>query len=373
MKTYPLKNLVIAGGGHASLPLIKMGHIWREKNLSITLISAEPYLVYSGALPQYMGGFYEWHQTAIDLEELCDRYGVHFSQDRVTSVDHHNKIISTENGSSTPFDLLVINVGASTRNQPNIENGYPVKPMSELLSLKKKIISGRVKNILIKGGGAAGTEIALNLSHPKNQNNCKITITELNSRLLSGFPLQASERATKILSSRGVDILTGEKYISIDSSAFDAVIYATGNNPESVNIAHSLPTNSSNRIVTDRTLLVKDTQSIFAAGDTADVDGLKLPQIGVHAVKQGVTLRHNINALLAGKPLKPYKPYPLNPLIISNGSDDAMFIAKKTVFSGKSSAVLKYLLDMRWLEKYTLVSANRRSLYRLLTDGIKRS
>lgn len=372
MEPYPRRNLVIAGGGHASLPLIKMGHVWREKNLSITLISSKPYLVYSGALPQYMGGFYEWYQTAIDLRQLCDRYDVHFIQDRVTSVDHLNQTISTKGGDSNEFDFLVINIGATTRNQPESVNEFPVKPMSKLLSLKKRIDSGDVKNILIKGGGAAGTEIALNLSHPKNQNTCKIIITELSDRLLSSFPFQASKRATRILSDRGVVILTGENASSPDSSTFDAVIHATGNIPESLNIKHSLPTGGSNRILTDSTLSVKETSNVFAAGDTADINGLQLPQIGVHAVKQGVTLRSNIGALLDGKALQDYKPYPLNPLIISNGPDDAMFTAKKFAFSGKSPAVLKYILDMKWLEKYTLKSEDRRSFFRLLKDGLKR-
>ncbi len=74
MVVFMAKKLVIVGGGHASLPVLKMGRKWKKYDLEIILISENPYLIYSGALPQFMGGFYEWHQTAINLQKLCERY-----------------------------------------------------------------------------------------------------------------------------------------------------------------------------------------------------------------------------------------------------------------------------------------------------------
>jgi NADH dehydrogenase FAD-containing subunit len=372
MAEYPRRKLVIAGGGHASLPLIKMGHHWKKKNLSITLVSAEPYLIYSGALPQFMGGFYDWSRTAIDLGQLCNRYGVNFIRSNIASADHINKFITMDDGSCEDFDLLLINVGASTSKQPEDGHSYPVKPMSKLLHLKKKIESGEVKNILIQGGGAAGTEIALNLTHPRSKNRCTVTITELNNRLLSNFPIRASDIATGILKKRGVNILTGVNTLPDRTSGYDAIILATGNKPESMNMEHKLPTGNGKRILTDSTLIVKGTTNVFAAGDTADINGTALPQIGVHAVKQGVTLRKNIEALLDGKPLHSFKPYPVNPLILSNGPDDAIFTAKQLCISGKSPAVLKYVLDMNWLEKYTLPADQRRGYIELIRDGYSR-
>jgi NADH dehydrogenase FAD-containing subunit len=373
MTDYPRKELVIAGGGHASLPLIKMGHHWKKKNLSITLASAEPYLVYSGALPQFMGGFYEWDQTAIDLHQLCERYGVKFIRGRVDSIDHQNQTITTQTGDTLKYDLLVVNVGASTRHQPADENIYPVKPMSKLLILKGKIESGEVNNILIQGGGAAGTELALNLTHPGCNHRCSITITEISSRLLSDFPVRASDITTAELEKRGVRILTGESAYTADQSAFDAVILATGNKPESVNLRHSLPAGNENRILTHASLLVKGTRNIFAAGDTADVDGSALRQIGVHAVKQGVTLRNNIEALIDGNTLESFSPYPVNPLIFSNGPDHAILTVRRFCWAGRFPAILKYMLDMHWLEKYTLPAERRRSISRLIRDGYRRA
>lgn len=373
MPDYPQKNLILAGGGHASLPLIKMGPHWKKKNLSVTLVSAEPYLVYSGALPQYMGGFYEWHETAINLEELCERYGVEFIRGRVKSVDNQKQSVAVENGQELGYDYLVINVGAATKAEAVKENVYPVKPMSRLLGLKEKLESGLCHNLLILGGGAAGTEIALNLSHPDCRYRLQITLAEKKKRLLEGFPIRASEIVTETLKKRGVTVQTGTHSGQTESDNFDAVILATGNEPESVNIGHAFSRGSGNRILTDRTLLVAGSYNVFAAGDTADVDGAGYPQIGVHAVKQGVTLRTNIGALLDGKPLKNYSPYPVNPLILSDGPNRALYTVKKLCIPGTLPAVLKYVLDMNWLEKYSRTPAGRRSNFRLMLDGIRRA
>jgi NADH dehydrogenase FAD-containing subunit len=373
MPDYPHKKLIIAGGGHASLPLIKMGHHWKKKNLTITLVSAEPYLVYSGALPQYMGGFYEWHETAINLKQLCERYGVEFVRARVESVDSHKQLITMETGQELGFNYLVINVGATTKADGKKENIYPVKPMSRLLRLKEKLESGLCQNLLIIGGGVAGTEIAFNLSHPDCRYQPQITIIEKNRQLLEEFPMQVSKIAMETLKKRGVNVRTGAHSGQTDAENFDAVILATGNEPESINISHPFPLGSGNRILTDRTLLIKGYSNVFAAGDTADVNGTGLPQIGIHAVKQGVTLRTNIEALVDGKPMKNYSPYPVNPLIISDGPNRALYIINKLMIPGKISAVLKYVLDMKWLEKYNRTPESRRSITSLVLNGFKRA
>ncbi|PWN07858.1 NAD(P)/FAD-dependent oxidoreductase [Rhodohalobacter mucosus] len=373
MTDYPRKKLIIAGGGHASLPLIKMGRYWKGKNLSVTLVSAENYLVYSGALPQYLGGFYKWEETAINLEELCSRYGVEFIRARVGSVNRQKNTIGIDAGNELSFDYLLINVGVKTSGYSSGDKIYPVKPMSALIDLKKKLESGDCRKLMILGGGAAGTEIALNLSHPNCTYRPAITIIEKENSLLSGFPQKASINAEHILRNRGVEVLTGNTFKKSDTEPFDAVIMATGNEPESVNISHNFKTGSGNRLLTDRTLLVTGSDCIFAAGDTADVDGADFSQIGVHAVKQGKTLRANIESLLDRKPLNKYSPYSINPLIISDGPDRAIFTAAGLSVTGRAPAVMKYVLDMKWLEKYTMEPENRRPVYMLLKDGMDRS
>jgi NADH dehydrogenase FAD-containing subunit len=367
------KRILIAGGGHSSLPIIKMGKLWQKKGYSISLITSDPYLIYSGGLPQYMGGFYSFDEISINLKILCKRYGTEFIHDTVTDVSSKQNRIETESGRDYIFDVLLINVGAKTDVKNRVENVYPVKPMSELLPLLTKLREGKVKRLLIAGGGAAGTEIALNITHPGSVIQTELTLVEYQSSILSSFPDKASRIASDILQKRGVAIKTSTSYSHEDAKQFDAVIDATGNQPASLSLKHDLVTGHHHRILTQPSLLANGTDNIFAAGDTADVDGNNYTAVGVHAVKQGPLLRNNIIRLLEGRRLDTYKPYPVNPLILSNGNSDAIFTAGGLCSRGPWASLLKFVLDMHWVEKYTQSKQYRRSVIELINAAYSRS
>ncbi len=373
MNNRPFTTILIAGAGHATLPLIKMGRKWKEKNIQIKVVSAHPYLIYSGSLPQYMGGFYSWNQTAVDVEQLCTRYGTDFNSGTVESVNKREKTVVTSDRRKFSYDYLVINVGAETKPLFNSEDVIPVKPMPKLLEIKESLENGEISKLLIIGGGAAGSELALNISHPQSGYDCSITLLEKNKRILSTHSTKLSKHISTILLNRGVTLNT-ETEISKDVlSNFDHVINAAGNQPRTVSIHHGFDTGSSERILTDSRLRVKGESQIFAAGDTADVDGNDYQQTGVHAVKQGVVLRHNLKAAIYDQPLKKYKPYPVNPLILSNGPDRAFMMIGKWSAGGRFYSILKHLLDMRWIEKYAKEPADRKSNCSLIKEGYKRS
>ncbi|WP_340106209.1 NAD(P)/FAD-dependent oxidoreductase [Rhodohalobacter sp. 8-1] len=367
------KKLIIVGGGHASLPVIKMAEKWKRYDLEIILISENPYLIYSGALPQFMGGFYEWNQTTVNLKKLCERYSVRFVESFVESISKDQSTVWTTGGERYAYDYLLINIGASTADFKDLQNAVPVKPMDELLSLRKNLKRGEIEKLLIAGGGAAGTELALNLSHPRSFTSTDITLLENNESLLSSFPAKMSDRVTQILQQRSVNVQTSKKFQPAMSKEYDAVLIAVGNRPGSLSITHDFETGAGERILTDETLRVKGEQTVFAAGDTADVNGRDYQAIGVHAVKQGVLLRHNIESLLTGGKLKRYKPYAVNPLILSDGPDNAFYVVNNFAWEGRWAAILKYVLDMNWLEKYSKKPGYRRSYIELLRDGVKRS
>ena len=367
------KRILIAGGGHASLPIIKMGKYWKEKGYAVRLISSEPYLVYSGGLPQHMGGFYSFDEISINLKSLCENYGTEFICDTVTSISSKHNLIKTSGGDDYEYDILLVNVGAKTAVKQKAENVYPVKPMSQLLPLLDRLKSGDAGRLLIAGGGAAGTEIALNISHSYSAVQTDLTLLEYQPTILSSFPGKGARIASEALQKRGVTIKTGTSYDSEYAAEFEAVIDATGNYPASISLVHDLKTGHSNRILTHPSLLAQGTENVFAAGDTADVAGNNYEPVGVHAVKQGPLLRKNIDRILSGHSLKSYKPYPVNPLIISNGNDDAIFTANGFCTRGKWASVLKFVLDVNWLEKYTRPKKNRRSLPELFIAGFNRT
>ncbi len=350
-----------------------MGRLWEPDGIRIKVISTGKWLYYSGAVPQYMGGFYEADQTRIDIEALCRNYGTRFVQGDVTRVDPDQTCVFTSRGEKHGFDYLVINTGVVSRiSDDSAPELFPVKPMEKLTGLRRLLECGKVRTLQIQGGGPAGTELALNLSHPKSRFRLHIELVEKQPRLLESFGRNASDYAQKTLRERGVVLRLNET--ATDRPAkFDAVIYAVGNKPSSQKTEHPFEQDESGRIITKETLQVPGYESVFAAGDTARVGDQGYPQTGVHAVKQGVQLRENLKALHTGKSLCRYRPYSVNPLIISDGPDAAMLVAGSITLSGRWPIILKYMLDMNWLEKYTRPPQQRSSWMSLLREGKKRS
>jgi selenide,water dikinase len=370
-------TLLIVGGGHASLPLIKMGKKWAP-GLRVVLISAKSYLYYSGAIPQFMGGFYDIEETRINLQALAEAYSTEFHEGYVNEIQPDKKQVHCADGRSFSYDALVLNTGVVTRAPEKDPDSiiYPVKPMGRLVELQQKREAGSVRRLLIAGGGAAGVELALNISHPEQKRATPpevITLIHKDDHLLPGFPKRVSRKVEQRLRARGVELRLGEAWDAgqAGDGDYDAIILATGNRPATAGMTHGLPVDEGQRIRAKNTLQVENHPEIFVAGDGARV-GPGYPEVGVHAVKQGVILRQNVAAFFSGAAMQEYKPYAVNPLIISNGTTEGYFIAGKTGFSGRWAILLKYILDMNWLEKYTRPPETRRSYGQLLKDALGR-
>ena len=64
------KNLVLIGGGHSHILLMKKMGMKPIKGLNITLVTPDPELVYTGMLPAAILGAYNYDQIKIDLIQL---------------------------------------------------------------------------------------------------------------------------------------------------------------------------------------------------------------------------------------------------------------------------------------------------------------
>lgn len=372
------KRLLICGGGHASLPALKMGRAWLSRRLEVVLVTAHPYLYYSGAVPQFLGGFFEEPEARINLEKLCQNYGTSFLCASLVEVDAEARTVILSTGELLHWDYLFINTGVRSRNSSFSHPRYfPVKPMQRLVQLKGVLHAQNNLKVLILGGGAAGCEIALNLTASPEYKLSELTIFEVNDRILSLFPKQLSEKVKMPLKQKNVQIVTNRKVTEDELpklvTKFDIIIDASGNMPETQLVKHKLPTDQTGRIRVNYSLQSGTDPRIFAAGDCAFVGESGYQPVGVHAVKQGVLFRDVMDATLRGSALPVYKPWPATPLILSQGQNRGFFVSGNLVFSGKWCIILKYILDMNWLEKYTLTRAERRSWLRLAYDAITRT
>jgi NADH dehydrogenase FAD-containing subunit len=349
------------------------------------LISEHPLFYYSGMIPEYLGGVYSKSQVTLDLKQICARMGIEFVADRVVSLNTDQRSVTTQAGATHSASLMVFDIGGHPPYVPESPSITPVKPLHRLEQIEHQLEellygsptpSAEKHEWVIVGGGAAGAELALNISarvraHQKQQ-DFKLTLLEASNRLLRQFPAGLSDHVSEILRQRGVEIRLKRKaqsqsdhQIKLDdqhSIPYDVALWATGTRGQALFANAGLDCDDQNFVWVDQTLQHPQHPWLLAAGDCARINQQPtLGRVGIHAVKQGNTLTENVDRLLhatiEGQPLNdvslvPFKPYPWAPLILSTGDRQGLWTTDRQWLRGAPFLRLKHFLDLRWIEQY---------------------
>lgn len=368
-------KLVLVGAGHALLPSLIHSKNWVEQGLEVHLITADPYLYYSGMLPEWFGDVYSLDDIRIPVKEIAEKNGVQCHIDYFTEIDVKNKLIKTASGSEFFYDLAAFCIGGKT--SASIDSSFSVKPFTELIKLKREIellIKLRPIRCGIIGGGAAGSELALNLSARYAPELVQLSIFDSQERLIPQFPKSVSLYLQENLNHRNVQIHLKVKRNQFESQSFDFLINATGITGVSAFQNSGLATDSSGFVRVTDFLQSTSHKNIFAAGDCASILGNPdLSKIGVHAVSQGFVLRNNLDAELirqkkirnGHKEAKRFIPRKIEGLILSTGSHDGIWMTKKLAFIHPIFLQLKHEIDLRWISNYK-TSSKKLSLFQRL-------
>jgi selenide,water dikinase len=381
-------HLVLLGGGHAMLPSLRRAREWTEAGVEVTLIDPQRWLYYSGMVPEYLGGVYEKDDIRIDLARLADAAGVTFVQDSATALDPDARTVTTAGGTEVSFDVLGVDVGGVN---PAVPDGAvaskPIYRIGDLEPPLRRTLSDPAASLrlVVVGGGAAGTEVALNLTGrfagAGRAADLSLTLVEQAGRILPGFPDGMRSYAAGRLRDRGAALRTGTSVASVtpdgdgaavqveaeggstDVLAADVVLWATGTVGPSFLADSGLATDSRGFLHVTPRLRTPSHPRIFAAGDCATLPDANLAKVGVHAVKQGPDLRTNLDHTLhelrqSGSPpdasaLTQFRPYPVTPLILSTGARTGLWTAGSLWAASTSLLRLKHWIDRRWIRTYT--------------------
>ena len=86
-----IKQLVLIGGGHANVQVLKELSMTTIKGLNTILVSEHFEATYSGMTPGYIHNDFSKEDVSIDLQRLCLNAGAIFIRDKVIKVDTNNK------------------------------------------------------------------------------------------------------------------------------------------------------------------------------------------------------------------------------------------------------------------------------------------
>jgi len=333
INSHDTKQLVLVGGGHAHLQVIKeFNKKSRPKYLNVTLIDMQSFATYSGMVPGCIAKLYQSGETQIDLERLTNRSEVNFVKDEVISIDIPREQILLRNHDPIQYDILNIDIGSLTRGARSVKGvkdyAIPTRPISNLISRIEeeeiKLLKGEEKEIhvVLVGCGIAGIELALAIKGRWSQllksatSKDKVQVTILNSgeEFLPNESELCRNTLQRILDEKNICIQHGSNvnyierdFIKLDNGSFipySHCIWSTG--AEAHPLAYEL---SSKGIDIDDygwirvkpTLQCVSHSNIFAAGDCASIESsdFNVPsKAGVYAVRAGPILIENISRIL---------------------------------------------------------------------------
>ena len=375
------KHLVFVGGGHAHLTSLKALLSFKNRGHQVTLISLSPYQYYSGMGPGLISGIYQPWEVRFHMKKLAENQGATFIKDKVIKIDPDKRNLLLSSGKTVTYDVVSFNTGSevpveSLTPSPG-ENVIPVKPIINLLRIRRFLLEAikenRVMNLIVIGGGPAGTEISANLWRLFQENGGKGKITLLGGRRLMGdAPAKVRSLALNSLAGRGVNVVEGAYAKAIENGmvtlsdgrqiSFDTALVAIGTRPSSLFRDSGLPTSADGGLLVNPRLQSVRYADIFGGGDCVSLEGQSLARVGVYAVRENPILYHNLLAALEGASMMSFEPQKFFLLILNMGNGQGIFWKKNWVWKSRLAFVLKNYIDKKFMRKFQ-ISGERSEQY----------
>ena len=376
MSSVPVvKDLVLVGGGHSHVAVLKSLGMRPISGLRATLVSPDPLTPYSGMLPGLMAGHYSVEESHVDLVRLARFAGVDFYRTRVTGIDPERRTVTLEDRPSIHFDVLSINTG-STPDKASVtgagEYAIPVKPVKEFLSHWRKLEDqwkGRSASpvIAVVGGGAGGVELTLSLEYRLNklqqlQPNARFHIFHKGPEILNTHNRRVRQLMSRVLTRRNIEVHLNSTVSRVEEHSLTledgtqfpchAVLWVTNASPPPWIRESGLSVDERGFLQVGATLASLSHPYIFGAGDTASVKPYPRPKSGVFAVRQGPPLTRNIRLALYGRAPRKFRPQKQFLSLIGTGTPNAIASRGPFAFEGEWVWKWKDRIDRTWMRQY---------------------
>lgn len=373
-----VKDIVLIGGGHSHVSVLRMFGMNPVPGVRLTLIARDIHTPYSGMLPGFVAGHYGYDDVHIDLGPLARFAGARLYHGEVEGVDLKERLVHVPGRPPVYYDLLSINTGSRPRtlDVPGaLEHALPVKPIDNWLSdweaLQQRVLHSEGDfRIAVVGGGAGGVELALSTQHRLRSllREHADDASRLHYELLTDGPeilpthnAGVRRRFARVLEERGIHVQRNSKVVSVeqhgvqiesgDFRAADAVLWVTRAGAPEWPGDSGLAVDDEGFILVDRQLRSISHPEVFAAGDIASLPDSR-PKSGVFAVRQGPVLTENLRRSVAGRPLKNYRPQKNFLGLISTGDPYAVASRGNWSWEGKLLWTWKDWIDRRFMRMF---------------------
>jgi pyridine nucleotide-disulfide oxidoreductase family protein len=306
-----LKRLLLAGGGHAHVYVLRELARRRVPGLEVMLVTPHERQLYSGMLPGWIAGHYALDELSIPLRSLAHAAGAVLLPHRIAELYPEIRHVRTEPGLTLEYDLLSIATGSdiATNSIVGQQWALPLRPIENFVArwsaLAPRVAEADRPRVTIIGAGAGGVEVALAIAHAMRPtgNGTQVQLVT-GGVMLPGHGNGARTRALAELARSQVRVLDSMA-LRVDS---DHVDLADGGSLPSDLKSSGLALDEQGFLAVDGFLRSTSHDNVFGAGDIASIVGEPRARSGVYAVRAGPPLATNLIRRAQGKPLRSYTP-----------------------------------------------------------------
>ena len=375
-----LRDIVLVGGGHSHVGVLRRFAMRPMPGVRLTLICRDIFTPYSGMLPGYVAGLYTHDDVHIDLSRLARFAGARFFHDEVAGLDRGGQRVLCRSRPPVPYDLLSINIGSSPRTDlvPGAaEHAVPVKPITgfdarwQALLERVRARPGALR-LAVVGGGAGGVELVLAM---RERLRAEIAAAgsdpgRLDVHLFAGrngvLPTHnpwVRGRVGALLRERGIAVHAGAdvrevgpgRLLMADGAAFaaDEIVWVTRAGGAAWLRDSGLALDADGFVRVLPTLQTVSDPLIFAAGDIAAFDDRPLEKAGVFAVRMGRPLDANLRLAVQGRTLRAWRPQRRWLALIGTGTRHAIASRGAIGFAGDWVWRWKEWIDRRFMARFS--------------------
>lgn len=378
-----VKNLVLVGGGHSHVTVLKRFGMQPLPGVRLTVISRDVHTPYSGMLPGFLAGHYAYDDIHIDLDPLARFAGARLYHDEVIGLDLTNRTVHCRHHPAMAYDVLSLNIGSTpgfSRVPGADQVVVPVKPISNFVQRWQQLVArvcatpDRVR-LGVVGAGAGGVELTLAMQFQLRQllqaagrtDTLEYHLFSASATILPTHNRRVRAIFRRVLAERGVQVHEGCRVIAVDRQSLrcadgnayqlDEILWATDAMAPGWLAEAGLAVDDHGFVLVNARLQSVSHPEVFAAGDVAAVVPYPREKAGVIAVRQGKPLTRNLQRVLRGRTPQPFVPQKKWLALISTG--DKYAVASRGCWSIAGQWVWRWKdwLDRRFMRTYTVLPA----------------